>query len=259
MNARRLLAAAVLISTAVGLSACTSPDESAAEFASWASAEEFVVSVDASPKSGTAGPYGLSAHLVVDGAIDAAQLESLSKAAREKADALVGSTAAVNIIVGNAWGFSVDAEGAHVATINRLRDDAAFVGATIEYEPLDYTPDYAGGVRGTVGSQAALRGANDALIAAVLDSGGQVDGVSLGSSTADGAFGILGEGTEQPVAAIQLWQEISGRVVLTAAHATLVSHSPERLEIGVGSAEDRATAEAIGARFADVTLSVAVG
>lgn len=258
MNSRRLLSFALVISAVVGLAGCASPDDSAVEFASWAAAEEFVVSVDAHPKSGTTGPYSLSAHLVVEGAIDAEQLTSLAQAALEKADALGATHAGINIIVGNAWGFSVDGAGTRVGIINQLRDEAAFVGATVAYEPLEYTPDYTGGVRGTVGSQAALRGANDALVAAVLDNGGDVDGLSIRASTADGAFSIAGEGETQPLAAIQLWQAISGRVVLVGAEAVL-SKSAERLEVTVGSAQDEATVEAMGAQFPDVALTVVVG
>lgn len=258
MNSRRLISVALVISAIVGLAACASPEESAAEFATWAAAEEFVVSVDAHPKSGTTGPYSLSAHLVVDGAIDAEQLSSLAEAALEKADSLGATHAGINIIVGNAWGFSVDGAGIRVGIINELRDDAAFVGATVAYEPLDYTPEYTGGVRGTVGSQAALRGANDALVAAALDNGADIAGLSIRASTADGAFSIAGEGEKQPLAAMGLWQAISGRVVLVAAEAVL-SKGAERLAVTVGSAEDKAVVEDMGSQFPDVALTVDVG
>jgi len=251
------LALALLVGLLVAaLAGCASPADNSASFAAWASGQKFVASVDAHPRSGTMGPYGMSAHLVVDAAIAADELEALASAAWDKAAELGITSSEINLIVGNAWGFSVDDAGTHVAMINQLRDDPAFVGATVEYQPLDYTPGYSGGVRGTVGSQAALRGANDVLIAAVLDNGGDLDGVTIGASTADGAFGIIGEGDVQPLTAIQLWQAISARVQLLTAQATLPHSGPERLEITVGSAADQAVAEAIGSEHPDVKLTV---
>lgn len=249
--ARLVLAIAAI----VALSGCSSPDERAHEFGVWASTLEYVASVDASPKSGTMGSYGMSAHLVIDGAIGNDELVSLAESLRERAASQGISSADINLIVGNAWGFSVDEDGVNVATINELRDTPLLIGATVWYEPLDYTPSYTGGVRGTVGSQAALRDAPAVLLAAYTDNGGDADGVSIAVSTADGAFGIIGEGDAQPDAAIQLWQAISARVLPLAVQAVL-SNGAQRLEITVDSVEDKATAEDIGARYPDVTLTV---
>jgi|GEM_PF-4166588 len=263
---------AIALIAVVALSGCSSPDEKAHEFGTWASTLEYVASVDANSES---------AHLVVDGTITDDELVSLSEALRDRAASQDLSAVDINLIVGNAWGFSVDDDGANVATINQLRNDQLFVGATVGYRPLDSTgsestgsdatgsdstgSDSTGsdaasfdaeGVRGTVGSQAALRDAPAALVAAVLDNGGDVDGVRVSVATADGAFGITGEGDQQPLGAIQLWQAISGRVMLSTARATLVSNTPESLEITVASADDQATAQAIAADYPDITLTV---
>ena len=242
---------AIALVALVALSGCSSPDEKAHEFGIWASTLEYVASVDASPES---------AHLVVGAAITDDELVSLSESLRDRAATEDLSTVDINLIVGNAWGFSVDDDGANVATINQLRNEQLFVGATVQYRPFDATASDAApydseGVRGTVGSQAALRDAPAALVAAVLDNGGDVDGVQVSVSTADGAFGITGEGDQQPLGAIQLWQAISGRVMLSTVQATLVSGGAETLEVTLASAEDRATAQAIAADYPDITLT----
>ena len=256
-RAGRFLLGVALLSVAA-LAGCASPDQSASDFARWASAQEFVASVDADSVSGSAGSFGMSAHLVVDGEIGGPELEALSSAAWKKALALGIAAPAINFIVGNAWGYSVDESGVHASAIDQLRDDPAFVGATVEYQPLDQERDDTDGVHGTVGSQAALRGAIDALVAAIAENGGDVDGVAVEATTADGAFGIAGVGGEQPVAAIGLWQTISGRVMPLAAHAAVSSSGAESLDIAVGTAEDQGTAEAIGAEHSDIQLTVRV-
>ena len=241
-----LLALAVVAS----LAACSSPDEGAHEFAVWASTEQFVVSVDARPAS----EGDVSAHLVVDGAIADDELVALTEASRDKAQSLGISPDAINIIVGNAWGFSIDEAGADVATINTLRVDPSFVGATVEYRPLENAADYAGGLHGTVGSQAALRDAPGTLLAAYTESGGEAD-VPVTVATADGAFAIAGQGTSLPDDAIHLWQAISGRVSLLEARAALVSGA-EKLDVTVGSDDDRVLAESMASSYPSVALTV---
>ena len=243
---------AVVLLALVTLSACSSSDEHADEFGAWAGTLEYVASVDASP-----GPDGggMTAHLVVDGAIPNADLVSLVDSLRGRAADESIAPAAINLIVGNAWGFSTDDAGVNVSTINQLRDDPLFVGATIWYQPLDAAPTYVGGLRGTVGSQAGLRDAPVALTAAYTSNGGDLDGVPVTVSTADGRFSIAGIGDAQPDAAITLWQAISGRVLPTAG-AAAVDSSGESLTLTVGTAEEKATAEAIGAQFPDVKLTV---
>ena len=238
----RALAGAVLVAVAAALTGCAAAADPTADFTSWASAREFVVSVDAGPAD------GLTAHIVVDGAIDAEQLEELSSGAWTEAAALGVDSPAINLIVGNAWGFSVDAAGEHVAAVNRLRDDRAFVGATVEYEPLNAKAGSATGVRGVVGSQAALRDAYSALVTAMGD---DVEETTVSASTADGAYVITGTGATQPEAAIALWQAISGRVLISAATA-----GPEGLDITVPTATDQQVAEAIGTEHPDVALTV---
>lgn len=226
---------ALVLAALVGLAGCSpSPADPAGEFSSWASAQQNVVSV-----SGT--------HLVVDGAISDDDLVALSASARAEADSL--GAGAPNLIVGNAWAFSADPDGANAATVVALRDDPVFVGATVEYEPLEPTDDYAGGIRGSVTTQAALRDAYDALV----DAAGDVEGLPVTAATADGAFGISGTGTGQPLEALGLWQEISGRMLVAGAWA---STDPERLEITVGTAEERAVAESIAAEHPGVALTV---
>lgn len=250
MKFARLVLALVAV---VALAGCSSPDEKAHEFGVWASTLEYVASVDAQPS----GSDGLTAHLVVDGAISADELVSLTGTLSDRAASQQISSPAINLIVGNAWGFSVDHDGVDVAAINTLRDDPLFVGATIQYQPLEDAGTYTGGLHGTVGSQAALRDAPAALVAAYTSAGGDVAGVPVTVATANGAFGITGEGTAQPETAIKLWQAISGRVTPLAAQATLVSNSPEALTLTVGSAEDKATAESFAAQYPDVELTVA--
>ena len=239
----RARASAVLLVLVAGLTACAGPTVDApAEFGAWASAQEYVASVD------TGSASGLTAHIVVEGAIGADELSTLSEAALTEAAALGASSPSINLIVGNAWGFSVDAAGAHVATINTLRDDRTFVGATVEYEALNSKAGDTSGLRGIVGSQAALRDAYAALVTAMGD---DVDGLAITATTADGAFAISGSGPTQPEAAIALWQAISGRVLISEATA-----SPEGLDITVPSPEDQVTAEAIGTEHPDVALTV---
>lgn len=240
-----------LLATAA-LTGCTSPVDASGSFAAWASGQQYVVSVDARAEPGA---DGMSAHLVVDGAIDRQQLRELAAGARDRADELGTPAARINLIVGNAWGFSVDAEGTNAAVIGALRDQPSFVAATLEYEPLgDEQAEH--GLHGVVGSQAALRGANEALAAAILDNGGSVDDLPIEAGTADGAFSIVGVGVEQPLAAIELWQAISGRVVLTGARAALAPDGSEELDVSVGSPADEAAAKAIGAGFDKVELTV---
>jgi hypothetical protein len=245
---------ALALAAVVALSGCSSPDERAHEFGIWASTLEYVASVDASLKPGTTGAYGMSAHLVVDGAISADELVSLTDSLLERADSQGISSADINLIVGNAWGFSVDDDGVNVATINDLRDDPLLVGATIWYQPLDYTPSYTPGVRGTVGGQAALRDAPAALIAAYTAAGGDLEDAPISASTADGNFGIVGEGGDQPDTAIRLWQAVAARVLPLSAQAVL-SNGAERLEITVATAEEKAAAAGIGAQYPDVKLT----
>ncbi len=243
----RLLLALALVAS---LAACSSPDENAHEFAVWASTERFVASVDARPDtSGT-----VSAHLVVDGAITGDELVALAESSRAKAESLGISPAAINIIVGNAWGFSADDAGVNVATINRLRDDPSLVGATVGYVPLANAADYASGLHGTVGSQAALRDAPATLLAAYTASGGDA-AVPVTVATADGAFAIAGEGSALPEEAIQLWQAISGRVSVLGARAALVSGA-SNLDLTVSSEADRFLAESIGSENPAVALTV---
>lgn len=246
-------AALVLVALAA-LAGCSSPDESAHEFGVWASALEHVASVDARP-AGDSG--GMSAHLAVDGAISGDELVSLVETLQERAASQAIPSPEINVIVGNAWGFSVDDDGVDVATINQLRDDPLLVGATIQYEPLEDAPGYTPGLHATVGSQAGLRDAPAAVIAAYTDSGGDPGRLPVSVSTADGAFGIVGIGDKQPDSAIRLWQAVSGRVLPLAAQATL-SDAGEQLEITVGSPEEKAAAEQIGAQYPDVTLTVAL-
>lgn len=243
---------AVVLLAVVALSACSSSDDRADEFGAWAGTLEYVASVDASP-----GPDGggMTAHLVVDGAIPNADLVSLVDSLRGRAADESIAPDAINLIVGNAWGFSTDDAGVNVSTINQLRDDPLFVGATIWYQPLDAAPSYVGGLHGTVGSQAGLRDAPAALTAAYTTNGGDLDGVLVSVSTADGEFSIAGDGETQPDSAIKLWQAISGRVLPTAV-AAAVDKGGESLTLTVGSAEEKAAAEAIGAQFPDVKLTV---
>ena len=243
----RLVLAMVLLAC---LAACSSPDEGAHEFAVWASAEKFVVSVDARPTS----DGDISAHLVADGAITDDELVALTDASRDKAQALGISPGSINLIVGNAWGFSIDEASVNVATINALRADPSFVGATVEYTPLENASDYASGLHGTVGSQAALRDGPRALLTAYSDSGGD-NSVPVAVATANGAFAIIGEGTSLPDDAIQLWQAVSGRVNILEARAALVS-GVEQLDITVGSDEDRVLAESMAATYPSVALTV---
>ena len=238
----RALASAVLVLVAASLAGCAAPADPTAEFSAWASARPFVVSVDVGAAD------GLTAHVVVDGAIQPEELVDLSTAAWTEADALGVSSPAINLIVGNAWGFSLDAAGENVAAINRLRDDRAFVGATVEYEPLNAKAGAPTGVRGVVGSQAALRDAYGALVTAMGD---DIEELSITASTADGAFAIRGVGASQPEAAIALWQAISGRVLIAEATA-----SPEGLEITVTSPQDQTLAESLATEHPDVQLTV---
>ena len=247
----KIVRLAFALAVLVGITGCASPDEQAHEFGVWASGLEYVASVDATP----AGSTGMTAHLVVDGAITDDDLVSLSETLKKRADSKGISPADINVIVGNAWGFSVDDGGVNVATINELRDAPAFVGATIDYQPLEHTPGYTPGLRGTVGSQAALRDAFDGLVTAYGEAGGTVDDLSVSASTANGAFVISGTGDAQPIKAIALWQAISGRVLPLGAEAS-VSAGEESLALTVGSAEERATAESIGAQYPDVALTV---
>lgn len=249
MKYARLALALVVVAALAG---CSSPDEKAHEFGVWASTLEYVASVDAQPGSSD----GLVAHLVVDGAITSDELVSLAETLSKRAASQQLASPEINLIVGNAWGFIVDDAGVDVATINTLRDDPLFVGATILYRPLDASAGSTDGLFGTVGSQAALRDAPAALAAAYTAAGGSLDSVPLSVSTANGAFGISGEGTTQPENAIQLWQAISGRVTPLAAHATAAPGAPEQLIMTVGSADEKATAESFGAQFPDVELTV---
>ena len=244
--------AALVLVAVVALAGCSSPDEKAHEFGVWASTLEFVASVDAQPSAGT---DGLSAHLVIDGAIGADDLVSLAETLDERADSQGVASAQINLIVGNAWGFSVDADAVNVATINQLRDAPLLVGATVGYQPLEPSPGYIPGLHATVGSQAGLRDAPAAVMTAYTGNGGDLDGLPVSVTTADGNFGIAGVGDQQPASAIALWQAISGRVLPLAVQATL-SDSGQELVITVGSAEEKATAEAIGAQYPDVTLTV---
>lgn len=246
---------ALALAVLVGVAGCSSPDEQSRDFAVWARTLKYVASVDATPQSGSSGPQGMTAHLAIDGAIGSDELVSLAQTLAERADSKGISPADINLIVGNAWGFSVDEDGVNVATINQLRDAPAFVGATIDYQPLDVTPGYTPGLRGTVGSQAALRDAFDGLITAYTAAGGTVGDVPVSASTANGAFAILGTGDAQPLKAIALWQAISGRVLPLAVEASLAD-GQESLALTVATAEEKATAESIGAQFPDVTLTV---
>lgn len=247
--ARLAVAAVALLS----LSGCSSPDDQSQEFEGWASTLDYVASVEATSSGGDGG--SLSAHLVVDGAITPDQLASLSD------ELLLGATDRgirepdINLIVGNAWGFAIDAAGTNVATVNTLRSDPLLVGATVWYQPLEDDPDYPGGLRATVGSQAGLRDAPAALVAAYIDAGGAIDGAPVSATTADGAFGISGTGEAEPDAAIALWQAIAGRVLPLEAHAALADGT-ESLRLTVGSAEDQAAAEALAAEHPDVELTV---
>jgi len=245
--------AALVLVAVVALAGCSSPDEKAHEFGVWASTLEYVTSIDAQP---TSGSDGLSAHLVIDGAIGADDLASLAETLGERAESQGIEAAEINLIVGNAWGFSVDGDGVNVATVNQLRDAPLLVGATVGYQPLDASPDFVAGLHGTVGSQAGLRDAPAAVIAAYTGAGGDLDGLPVSVSTADGNFGVTGIGDKQPDSAIALWQAISGRVLPLSVQATL-SDAGEQLEITVGSAEEKATAEGIGAQYPDVALTVA--
>ncbi len=253
MTFARLALGLVVVAALTG---CSSPDEQAHEFGVWASSLEHVASVDAAPGSGESG---MTAHLVVDAAIDATDLTTLARSLTDRALDKGISSPDINLIVGNAWGFSVDNDGVNVATINSLREEKLLVGATVWYQPLDPTADYAGGIRGVVGSQAGLRDAPASLIAAYGDSGGSIEGVPVTAVTANGAFGIAGVGDSQPKNAIALWQAISGRVMLTGAHASVAAEGPERLDVTVVSAEDQAVAESIASQTSDVTLTVTTG
>lgn len=249
MTFARLALALVAV---VALAGCSSPEENAHEFGVWASTLEYVASVDAQPGDSD----GLTAHLVIDGAIGAGELTSLAATLGDRAASQQISSPEINLIVGNAWGFSVDPNAVDVGTINALRDDPLFVGATIWYQPLEKAFNDVGGVRGTVGSQAALRDAPAALMNAYTAAGGDLKDVPVSVATANGAFGITGVGTAQPEAAITLWQAISGRVTPVAAQATLASNSPEQLALTVSSAADKATAESFAAQYPDVELTV---
>ncbi|MBX3099813.1 MAG: hypothetical protein KF761_09550 [Salinibacterium sp.] len=251
---RNLLATALL----VALSGCAPVADSAAQFTIWASSQEFVASVESDPMSDESVSSSVHVHVVIDGAITDDQLTALASSAWAQAGEFGASDPQINFIVGNAWGFSLDEAGVHVAAVNALRAVPSFVAGTVEYRPLSATSAVPAGVHAIVGSQAALRGAYDIVVAAVVDAGGSVDGVPITASTANGAFTILGTGTQQPLTAIGLWQSISGRILISAANATLTSTGTENLEITVTSAEDRATAEAIATDFPDVALTVTV-
>lgn len=247
--------AALALLVVVALAGCSSPDEKAHEFGVWASTLEYVTSIDAQP---AAGADGLSAHLVVDGAISGDDLLALAETLQKRADSQGIASAQINLIVGNAWGFSVDADGVNVATVNVLRDAPLLVGATVGYQPLQPSPGYVPGLHATVGSQAGLRDAPAAVIAAYTGAGGELDGLAVSVSTADGNFGIAGVGDQQPDAAIALWQAISGRVLPLAVQAA-VSDAGQSLTVTVGSAEEQTTAEATGAQYPDVALTVVRG
>ena len=251
-SVRLLLTAALLLA----LTACAAADDSAAQFGIWAASEEFVASVASDPVSDDSGAVGINAHLVIDGAITHEKLTALASAAMATAEQLGITEPKINFIVGNAWGFSVDKSGTNVAVINALRDAPAFVGGTLDYQPLDGTLGNTTGIRAILGSQAALREAYDIVLTAVVNAGGSVDAMSISATTADGAFVIDGIGDRQPIAAIALWQAISARVPISAATATRTSSNAESLHITVGSSDDRTAAEAIAADFSDVALTV---
>ncbi|MCU1412336.1 MAG: hypothetical protein JWR04_3043 [Rhodoglobus sp.] len=251
-SAMKLVRAALVLVAVVALAGCSSPDEKAHEFGIWATTLEHVASVDAQP---AAGADGMTAHLVVDGAISNDDLVSLASTLQERADSQGIAAAEINLIVGNAWGFAVDDDGVDVAAINRLRDNPLLVGATIRYQSLQDSPDYTPGLHATVGSQAGLRDAPAALIEAYTGAGGDLGGIPVSVSTADGKFTIAGEGDAQPDSAIRLWQAVSGRVLPLAVQATL-SDGAQALEITVGTAEEKATAEAVGAQYPEVVLTV---
>lgn len=249
----KIVRLAVALLALAALAGCSSPDEKAHEFGVWASTLEFVASVDARP----AGADGLTAHLAVDGAISAGDLASLAETLRERADSQGIASPEINLIVGNAWGFSLDDEGVNLATINQLRDAPLLVGATIGYQPLEPSPGYTPGLQATVGSQAGLRDAPAELMAAYTGAGGALDGKAVSVATADGNFTIAGEGPAQPDAAIRLWQAISGRVLPLAVRAAL-ANGEQSLTVTVGTAEEKATAEAIGAQYPEVKLQVSL-
>lgn len=242
----------LIVGPLLALAGCTAaaPAHGADEFSAWASTQEHVASVESSA-DGT-----FTAHLVVDGTIDADGLLALTSAARDEAAALGYDAAGVNIIVGNAWGFSLGAGDVNVATVNTLRENPLLVGATVNYEPLDPPADYVGGLHATVGSQAGLRDAPASLLAAYTGAGGDLTALPVAVSTGDGTFAIVGVGDAQPAAAIALWQAVSGRVFPLSAVAAVGADGAETLELTVGSADEKTAAEAVGEQHPDVALTV---
>lgn len=242
--------ALLLLGPLLALAGCTAaaPAHGPDEFTAWAAGQDHVASVESSADG------RFTSHLVVDGAIDADGLLALTTAARAEASTLGFDASGVNVIVGNAWGFSLGADDVNVTTVNALRDDPLLVGATINYEPIDPPADYVGGLHATVGSQAGLRDAPASVLAAYTDAGGDLGALSVAVSTADGAFAIVGVGSAQPAAAIALWQAVSGRVLPLSAVASVDASGAETLELTVGSAAEKTAAEGVGAEHPGVVL-----